>query len=38
MKPGTVFFLHEQPKSEWLNWTAKIQIPGAGNASVGATK
>ena len=41
VKPGTVFFLHDQPKSEWLNWTAKIQIPGApgaGSASVGATK
>jgi paraquat-inducible protein B len=38
VKPGTVFFLHDQPKSEWLNWTAKIQIPGAGSASAGATK
>ncbi|HYG54053.1 MAG TPA: MlaD family protein [Burkholderiales bacterium] len=39
VKPGTVFFLHDEPKSEWLNWTARIQIPAAeANASVGATR
>ena len=26
-KPGTVFFLHGEPKKEWLAWTPKIPIP-----------
>ena len=26
-KPGTVFFLYEQPKQEWLAWAPKIPIP-----------
>lgn len=26
-KPGTVFFLHDEPKKEWLAWAPKIQIP-----------
>jgi paraquat-inducible protein B len=26
-KQGTVFFLHEEPKKEWLAWTPKIAIP-----------
>jgi paraquat-inducible protein B len=26
VKPGTVFFLHDKPKDEWLNWSAKIAI------------
>ena len=24
--PGTVFFLHDKPKTEWLNWAPKIPI------------
>jgi paraquat-inducible protein B len=28
-KPGTVFFLHDQPKKEWLAWAPKIPIPPA---------
>ena len=27
VKQGTVFFLHEDPKKEWLAWTPKIPIP-----------
>ncbi|HEX7053141.1 MAG TPA: MlaD family protein [Burkholderiales bacterium] len=27
-KPGTVFFLYDQPKPEWLAWAPKIPIPG----------
>jgi paraquat-inducible protein B len=27
VKPGTVFFLHDKPKEEWLNWQAKIAVP-----------
>jgi len=27
VKPGTVFFLHDKPKDEWLNWQAKIAVP-----------
>ncbi|MGH8519712.1 MAG: MlaD family protein, partial [Panacagrimonas sp.] len=27
-KAGTVFFLHDKPKDEWLNWTAKIPLRG----------
>lgn len=26
-KPGTVFFLHAEPKKEWLAWAPKIPIP-----------
>ena len=25
-KPGTVFFLHAEPKKEWLGWAPKIPI------------
>jgi paraquat-inducible protein B len=32
-KPGTVFFLHDKPKDEWLNWTAKIPLKGAAAGS-----
>jgi len=27
-KPGTVFFLHDKPKDEWLNWSPKIALGG----------
>ena len=33
-KPGTVFFLHDKPKDEWLNWQAKIPL---GSAAQGKT-
>lgn len=26
VKPGTVFFLHDKPKDEWLNWSPRIPI------------
>ena len=26
VKPGTVFFLHDKPKDEWLNWSPKIAV------------
>jgi paraquat-inducible protein B len=26
VKPGTVFFLHDKPKDEWLNWSPRIAI------------
>jgi paraquat-inducible protein B len=26
-KPGTAFFLHGEPKKEWLGWQAKIPLP-----------
>jgi paraquat-inducible protein B len=26
VKPGTVFFLHDKPKDEWLAWTPRIAI------------
>ena len=29
VKPGTVFFLHDKPKEEWLAWSAKIPLGGA---------
>lgn len=29
VKPGAVFFLHDKPKDDWLNWQAKIPIGGA---------
>lgn len=50
VKPGTVFFLHDKPKDEWLAWSAKIPLGGAQEkvaqekekagpeASAGATK
>jgi paraquat-inducible protein B len=25
-KPGTVFFLYDKPKDEWLNWTPRIPL------------
>lgn len=25
-KPGTVFFLHEEPKDEWLNWEPHLKL------------
>ena len=28
-KAGTVFFLHEQPKKEWLAWAPQIRIAPA---------
>jgi len=28
VKPGTVFFLHDKPKEEWLAWSAKIPLGG----------
>lgn len=28
-KPGTVYFLHEQPKKEWLAWAPQIKIAPA---------
>ena len=28
-KPGTVFFLHEQPKKEWLGWAPQVKIAPA---------
>jgi paraquat-inducible protein B len=27
VKPGTVFFLHDEPKSEWLAWVPRIPVP-----------
>jgi paraquat-inducible protein B len=29
VKPGTVFFLHDKPKEEWLSWLPRIPIPPA---------
>jgi paraquat-inducible protein B len=26
VKPGTVFFLHDKPRDEWLNWSPKIAV------------
>jgi paraquat-inducible protein B len=26
VKPGTVFFLHDKPKEEWLAWSARIPL------------
>jgi len=26
-KQGTVFFLHDEPKKEWLAWAPKIPVP-----------
>lgn len=30
-KSGTVFFLHDKPKEEWLSWLPRIPVPGGGN-------
>jgi paraquat-inducible protein B len=30
-RPGTVFFLHDKPKEEWLSWLPRIPIPAAEN-------
>jgi paraquat-inducible protein B len=27
VKPGTVFFLHDGPKDEWLSWLPRIPVP-----------
>jgi paraquat-inducible protein B len=27
VKPGTVFFLHDEPKNEWLSWLPRIPVP-----------
>ena len=29
VKPGAVFFLHDEPKSEWLSWLPRIAVPAA---------
>ncbi len=29
VKPGTVFFLHDEPKREWLSWLPRIPVPPA---------
>jgi paraquat-inducible protein B len=29
VKPGTVFFLHDKPKDEWLSWLPRIPIASA---------
>ncbi|HEX6268577.1 MAG TPA: MlaD family protein [Burkholderiales bacterium] len=29
VKPGTVFFLHDGPKEEWLSWLPRIPVPEA---------
>ena len=29
VKPGTVFFLHDKPKDEWLAWAPKLPLGGA---------
>ena len=31
VKAGTVFFLHDKPKEEWLSWLPRIPIPRAEN-------
>ena len=28
VKPGSVFFLYDKPKDEWLNWSPKIALGG----------
>ena len=33
VKPGTVFFLHDKPKDEWLAWSAKIPLGGQAKAA-----
>ena len=37
VKPGTVFFLHDKAKPEWLAWSAKLQ-PGGGPQKPAAEK
>jgi len=32
VKPGTVFFLHDKPKEEWLAWLPRIPLPPDKNA------
>jgi paraquat-inducible protein B len=29
VKPGTVFFLHDKPREEWLSWLPRIPVPQA---------
>jgi paraquat-inducible protein B len=29
VKPGAVFFLHDEPKPEWLSWLPRIPVPEA---------
>ena len=29
VKPGTVFFLHDKPKEEWMSWLPRIPVPAA---------
>lgn len=29
VRPGTVFFLHDEPKREWLSWLPRIPVPPA---------
>jgi paraquat-inducible protein B len=29
VKPGAVFFLHDEPKPEWLSWLPRIAVPAA---------
>jgi paraquat-inducible protein B len=29
VKPGTVFFLHDKPKDEWMSWLPRIPVPPA---------
>jgi paraquat-inducible protein B len=31
VKPGTVFFLHDKPKDEWLAWLPRIPLPAVEN-------
>ena len=43
VKAGTVFFLYDKPKDEWLAWSAKIPLGGAAekagsSAATGGTK
>lgn len=33
IKPGTVYFLHDKPKDEWLNWSPKIAVGGQEKAN-----
>ena len=37
VKPGTVFFLYDKPKDEWLNWQAKIPLGGEAKAAAEKT-
>jgi paraquat-inducible protein B len=31
VKPGTVFFLYDKPKEEWMSWLPRIPVPPAEN-------